>query len=440
MSDVSSDSCSTRTHRGRRQRHSSVRERPADTPTAESPNVAGGGVAVDDRPVPAAVMRAVGGLPWLAVAPMLHPEWCRAQVGAVIARRLSDDMATELRGATWSLSLSSLELPAAPAVALLPRRARRGDGRLHRSEQPSRRMTSTMTVPRPSRRPPTAYELGGTGIAVQVDHLDPSQVQRLAERLRADHGAIDVLVNDIWGRNSSRAARRMEHADLGARSRRGLRILRLGVDTHLDHLALPASPLIEKPGDYWSRSLTAPPSYNESHYRISVFYDLVEVPVNRLAFSQGYELAAAPSHGGRGHARMAAFGDDARQLRCHRGPGAMPLRPDRGDGQPTAPPGFALVRVPAFRGRCRRRPRRRRSPCSMEPTVGDLGPPRRRYGFTDIDGTGPTAGATYPARFATSTTRASAGDCGMGARVSLNAGGAHEKAKNYVKCHRHLDK
>lgn len=41
-------------------------------------------------------------------------------------------------------------------------------------------------------------ELGGHGIAIQVDHLDPDQVQRLAERIRTDHGHIDVLVNDIW--------------------------------------------------------------------------------------------------------------------------------------------------------------------------------------------------------------------------------------------------
>src|SRR5687767_12661986 len=41
--------------------------------------------------------------------------------------------------------------------------------------------------------------LGGSGIAVAVDHLDPAQVKRLAEQVRADHGHIDVLVNDIWG-------------------------------------------------------------------------------------------------------------------------------------------------------------------------------------------------------------------------------------------------
>ena len=41
--------------------------------------------------------------------------------------------------------------------------------------------------------------LGGTGIPSPVDHLDPDQVGRLAERVHTDHGRLDVLVNDIWG-------------------------------------------------------------------------------------------------------------------------------------------------------------------------------------------------------------------------------------------------
>ncbi|MEO5841771.1 MAG: SDR family NAD(P)-dependent oxidoreductase, partial [Acidimicrobiales bacterium] len=41
--------------------------------------------------------------------------------------------------------------------------------------------------------------LGGTGIAIAVDHLDSDQLRSLADRIRADHGHIDVLVNDIWG-------------------------------------------------------------------------------------------------------------------------------------------------------------------------------------------------------------------------------------------------
>jgi len=41
--------------------------------------------------------------------------------------------------------------------------------------------------------------LGGTGIAAAVDHLDPDQVKTLAEKIRTNHGHIDVLVNNIWG-------------------------------------------------------------------------------------------------------------------------------------------------------------------------------------------------------------------------------------------------
>src|ERR1700753_1780785 len=41
--------------------------------------------------------------------------------------------------------------------------------------------------------------LGGVGVAMQVDHLDVAQVQALADRIEFDFGAIDVLVNDIWG-------------------------------------------------------------------------------------------------------------------------------------------------------------------------------------------------------------------------------------------------
>jgi NAD(P)-dependent dehydrogenase (short-subunit alcohol dehydrogenase family) len=42
-------------------------------------------------------------------------------------------------------------------------------------------------------------ELGGTGLAIAVDHLDSDQVARLAARLRSEVGHIDILVNDIWG-------------------------------------------------------------------------------------------------------------------------------------------------------------------------------------------------------------------------------------------------
>src|SRR2546423_6632753 len=135
-------------------------------------------------------------------------------------------------------------------------------------------------------------QLGGTGVAAVVDHLDPDQVQGLAEQIRGAHGHIDVLVNDIWGGELLKGGPAQwdtpiwEH-DLAD----GLRILRLAIDTHLitSHHLLPL--LIDRPGGLLVEVTDGTTDYNASHYRISVYYDLAKVAVNRLAFSQGHELA-----------------------------------------------------------------------------------------------------------------------------------------------------
>jgi NAD(P)-dependent dehydrogenase (short-subunit alcohol dehydrogenase family) len=40
---------------------------------------------------------------------------------------------------------------------------------------------------------------GGVGIPVQVDHTAPAQVEALFQRVRAEQGKLDLLVNDVWG-------------------------------------------------------------------------------------------------------------------------------------------------------------------------------------------------------------------------------------------------
>jgi len=133
--------------------------------------------------------------------------------------------------------------------------------------------------------------LGGTGIAAGVDHLEPDQVKKLAEQIRRDHGHIDVLVNDIWGGELLKGGPAdwntpiWEH-DLD----KGLRIHRLAIETHLitSHHLLPL--LIDKPGGLLVEVTDGTAAYNASHYRISVYYDLAKVAINRLAFSQGHEL------------------------------------------------------------------------------------------------------------------------------------------------------
>lgn len=79
---------------------------------------------------------------------------------------------------------------------------------------------------------------GGHGIAVAVDHLDTSAVRALVERIDREQGRLDLLVNDICGGEKlfEWDTPVWEH-DLD----NGLRLLRLGVETHAitSHFALP---------------------------------------------------------------------------------------------------------------------------------------------------------------------------------------------------------
>jgi NAD(P)-dependent dehydrogenase (short-subunit alcohol dehydrogenase family) len=129
---------------------------------------------------------------------------------------------------------------------------------------------------------------GGKGIAVEVDHLEPTQVEALVERIDAASGRLDVLVNDIWGGELlfEWETPLWEH-DL----ENGLRILRLAIDTHLitSHFALPL--LIREPGGLVVEMTDGTREYNAEHYRVSAFYDLAKTAAIRLAFAQSVELA-----------------------------------------------------------------------------------------------------------------------------------------------------
>lgn len=128
---------------------------------------------------------------------------------------------------------------------------------------------------------------GGEGIALQVDHLESDQVRRLVERIDRERGRLDLLVNDVWGGEALAAWNTplWEHS-----LDDGLRLLRLAVDTHVitSHHALPL--LSRNPGGMVVEMTDGTTEYNAANYRVSFFYDLAKVSVNRLAFSQAHEL------------------------------------------------------------------------------------------------------------------------------------------------------
>lgn len=132
----------------------------------------------------------------------------------------------------------------------------------------------------------------------------------MAQRIRTEYGGLDVLVNDIWGAEVLKGGPAEWNTPIWEHDLdKGLRILRLAIDTHLitSHHLLPL--LITKRGGLLIEVTDGTTKFNATEYRISVFYDLAKVAVNRLAFSQGHELETARSNGDRHHAWMATVGD-----------------------------------------------------------------------------------------------------------------------------------
>jgi NAD(P)-dependent dehydrogenase (short-subunit alcohol dehydrogenase family) len=122
---------------------------------------------------------------------------------------------------------------------------------------------------------------------VPTDHLDPLQVQALVRQIDREAGRLDILVNDIWGGELLTEWNKpvWEHS-----LEKGLRMLRLAIDTHLitSHYALPL--LIQQPGGLVVEMTDGTADYNATHYRLSAFYDLAKTSVIRLAWAQAQEL------------------------------------------------------------------------------------------------------------------------------------------------------
>jgi NAD(P)-dependent dehydrogenase (short-subunit alcohol dehydrogenase family) len=232
--------------------------------------------------------------------------------------------------------------------------------------------------------------LGGLGIAEPVDHLEPDQVKALAQRIRADHGHIDVLVNDIWGGELLKGAPDQWNTPLWKlHLDSGLQMLRLGINTHIitSHFLLPL--LVDRPGGLLVEITDGTADYNAANYRISVFYDLVKIAIGRLAFSQGHELkphgatAIAITPGWlRSEMMLENFGVSEQNWQDS-------INPTSSHAGPRAPPDFALSESPRYVGHAivavASDPLRHRWN-QLSVSSGELA---RHYGFTDIDGSQP---------------------------------------------------
>ena len=221
-------------------------------------------------------------------------------------------------------------------------------------------------------------DAGGLGIAVQVDHLVPGEVEALVARISSEQGALHVLVNDIWGATKMEWNKSVWESSLDY----GLRTLRLAVDTHAitSHFAVPL--LIKNRGGLVVEVTDGTDEYNAKNYRVSFFYDLAKAAVNRMAFALAHELAP---HGAtavsltpgwlRSEAMLEAYG--VTESNWHEAEQRQPH--------------FAISESPAFVGRAV-------AALARDPEVSrwngkslSSGELSKVYGFTDVDGSRPDA-------------------------------------------------
>ncbi len=226
-------------------------------------------------------------------------------------------------------------------------------------------------------------EAGGHGIAVQVDHLVTDEVRALVKRIDRDHGALHVLVNDIWGATTMEWDKTVWESSLEV----GLHTLRLAVDTHAitSHFALPL--LIKRPGGLVVEVTDGTDEYNANNYRVSFFYDLAKAAVNRMAFALAHELApygatAVSLTPGwlRSEAMLEAFGVSESNWR---------------DATKRIPH-FAISESPAFVGRAVEALARDPELSRWNGQSLSSGQLAKVYGFTDLDGSQPDAWRYVP--------------------------------------------
>lgn len=217
---------------------------------------------------------------------------------------------------------------------------------------------------------------GGTGIAVPTDHLEPEQVKALVERIDRAHGRLDVLVNSLWGGDRLiEFDTRLWDLDLAG----GLRMLRLGIDSHLitGHYALPL--LIRRPGGLVVEITDGTADFNR-RYRDNLCFDLTKNAPHRIAFGLAAELR---EHGGTALSLTPGF------LRSEAMLDHFGVTEETWRDAVAEEPHFAIAESPALIARGVRAlaadpDKERWSGRSL--SSGQLA---REYGFTDTDGSRP---------------------------------------------------
>ena len=225
----------------------------------------------------------------------------------------------------------------------------------------------------------TAQEVtnrGGRGIAVRCDHTVDADVEALFGRVRADHGRLDLLVNNVWAGYENPDCKPLPVIPFWEQSiAQWDRMFTGGVRAHLvaSRLAVPLM-LPQRRGVIISTTanLAALP------YLKNIFYDLAKNAVARMAWDMAQELR---EHGIASLAVAPGFMRTERIIEAFtRAGAAAALDGPGGPKETTAYLGRAVVALAS-------------DPNVIDKTgqLLEVGVLAREYGFTDIDGSQPAA-------------------------------------------------
>ncbi|OEV09867.1 SDR family oxidoreductase [Streptomyces nanshensis] len=221
---------------------------------------------------------------------------------------------------------------------------------------------------------------GGTGVAVPADHLEPEQVRGVVERIDREQGRLDVLVNDIWGGDHLvEWDRKMWEHDL----EKGLRILRLGVESHIVTSRYAVPLLVRRPGGLVVEVTDGTEEFNGQHYRRPFYYDLAKYAPLRMARALAEEL---PEHGATAVCLTPGWLRSEAMLDTH-----FEVTEENWRDGAARDPHFAISESPVLVGRAV-------AALAADPNVARFnqsslssGGLAREYGFTDADGSAPDA-------------------------------------------------
>lgn len=259
-------------------------------------------------------------------------------------------------------------------------------GRSTRAKPAVRRLDAAGTAFELERRPETIEETaemvaayGGAGIPAQVDHTDPAQVEALFERIKAEQGGLDILVNDVWGGDQ------LTEWDLPfweLSLEKGLLMLQRAVHTHIITNRYGVPLMLKRPGGL----VVEVTDGDTTAYRGNLFYDLVKSSVIRLAYAMAEELK--PHH-------ITALAVTPGFLRSEAMLEHFGVTEANWQEGAKADPHFIASETPYFVGRAIAA-LAADSQVSLRSgqTLSSWGL-SREYGFTDIDGRRPDWGAYY---------------------------------------------